>query len=629
MPYVAFWGPSLPEGEREACRLQLTRAFDKVVHPNFVGARESRWGDYFSRARHRFPDVAAAGNSDATFDRSQLRRTLLVGDVRLDNRDELAERLSLKVAGGLLGDLKIVRYAFEKWGLSFARHLYGDFSITIFDATNRQIVVARDPFGVKPAYYRCDGRGNIAIGSFVDVLIGLFGEKATVNPLAVAEYLGGVSVGYGHTFYSEIRSLVPGHTLVFGPESGPIEQRCWNPIPRVYPGRTRAEYLAAFADDLKISVRNRVRGANRVAVRLSGGLDSSSIALLCNEIRAEGSPTSFVGISATFPGLPDCDERMYSESVATRLGFPVNFVDGTLMAYPDFDAPILATPGGRSVNIGGAEEEKIFAASGIEALLCGARGDAIVQDQTIIKDLVRDNSLFSAALMVVSGAGWPIRKRRLRAMLKAGFNRALGFDDFPAPGFPPYKVPAWLGSACRNLVAQPPTSMRRLAGSLTAHAILSDLSPSVIGLAIDGSVRWALDFGVEMRFPFLDRRLLEGVLGIPLSHRIPWRRGRALQREGLARLLPDRVRRRPSKARFGAQRLMQFERSKPKFISLFEGAWESSEFVEPKGFRQDIQRHWESPAAFWDVTRCVQMYRAGCFEAWLRAVRRYNPPNDR
>jgi asparagine synthase (glutamine-hydrolysing) len=625
VPYVAFWGPSLPEGEREAYRHQLKRAFDKVVHPSFTFSKELYSGECFALVRSRVSGATAAEISGSTRGGYPSNRVFLVGDVRLDNRDELAQQLKLDVPGKSLSDLEIVRYAFEKWSLSFAEHLYGDFSVTIFDSANRQIIVARDPFGVKPAFYRCDGRGNIAIGTFVDVLVGFSGQKAKVNPLAVSEFLHGVPIGYGYTFFSEIRSLVPGHTLIFNPQSGPNERRYWNPVPRVYPGRSRTEHLEAFADDLKSSVCNRIRGANRVAVRLSGGLDSSSIALLCNDIRAEGSATSFVGISAVFPGLPDCDERIYSESVASRLGFPVNFVDGTMMEYPDFDSPLLANPGGRSVNIGGAEEGKFLEAFSGEVLLCGARGDAIVQDQAILKDLVRDDSLFSAVLMVLTGAGLQLRKRRFRVLLKACFNRVMGLDNFPAPGFPPYKVPAWLGSACQSLAAEPSPPTRRFADSLTAHSILSDLSPSVIGRAIDGSVRWALDLGVEMRFPFLDRRLLEGVLGIPLSLRIPWRRGRALQREGLARLLPDLVRRRPSKTRFGGQRLMHFERSKSKFAALFEGGWESSDFVDPRGLSQELLRHWETTPGSWDTTRCVQMYRAGCLEAWLRAVRRYNP----
>ena len=84
---------------------------------------------------------------------------MLVADLRLDNREELAGALDIDAQTlSRLSDGAMLMRAYKKWGENCAEHLLGDFAFAIWDARSRQLVLGRDHMGMRYVFY-CRGPG--------------------------------------------------------------------------------------------------------------------------------------------------------------------------------------------------------------------------------------------------------------------------------------------------------------------------------------------------------------------------------------------------------------------------------------------------------------------------------------
>ena len=80
----------------------------------------------------------------------------VVADARIDNRAEL-RAAGLDVDDGMTA-AEVIGRAYEKWSTECTARLLGDFAFVVWDAERRQLYCARDHIGVRPLYYRADGR---------------------------------------------------------------------------------------------------------------------------------------------------------------------------------------------------------------------------------------------------------------------------------------------------------------------------------------------------------------------------------------------------------------------------------------------------------------------------------------
>lgn len=163
--------------------------------------------------------------------------------------------------------------------------LRGMFAIAWWDASLRQLALARDPFGIKPLYYRELPDGSIQCGSELRALARL-SATPPLSRTALAQYLRWGAVQAPETMFEGIRCLPPGHLLVW--KNGRTEVKRWFE-PR-WPGRE-----AWIADETaqRRAVREGVLGSVAahlvsdvpVGVFLSGGLDST---IMAASMRAAG-----------------------------------------------------------------------------------------------------------------------------------------------------------------------------------------------------------------------------------------------------------------------------------------------------------------------------------------------------
>ena len=175
---------------------------------------------------------------------------------------------------------ELILDAYEKWGDDCVKHLLGDFAFAIWDDRRKRLFCARDHFGVKPFFYTHIG-DNFNFSSTLNELK----VSTELNEIAIGDYLlFGVNQDQSTTVFKDIQRLPPGHTLIV--ENNQIKiQRYWTPsLPAEIRFRDPDSYVERFLELLTLAVTDRLR-TDRVAISMSGGLDSTSLAAIASQAR--------------------------------------------------------------------------------------------------------------------------------------------------------------------------------------------------------------------------------------------------------------------------------------------------------------------------------------------------------
>src|SRR6266511_4012885 len=241
-------------------------------------------------------------------------RITVVQNGELYNYREL--RLELERAGhrfSTSGDTEVLAHLYEEHGERYAERLRGMFAVALWDSERRRLVLARDPYGIKPLYYR-EVEGELAFASELRAL-----PRGEIDLDALEAFLAFNSVPAPLTIFREVRKLPPGHVLVW--ENGRSElKRYARPAP-VAASRVRDDEEAELVEELRARLRDSVRAHLvsdvPVGVLLSGGIDSSVLAALAAEEAAEPLRTFSIGFEErSFDELADA--RLVAERYGTQ-----------------------------------------------------------------------------------------------------------------------------------------------------------------------------------------------------------------------------------------------------------------------------------------------------------------------
>jgi asparagine synthase (glutamine-hydrolysing) len=225
-------------------------------------------------------EVSAAGHQPM---RSSDGRFWMVYNGEIYNAAELTQRLlarGVQLRGR--SDAEVLLETFAMEGRDALRRLRGMYAFAIWDARNRELFCARDPFGIKPLYYTlAEGGKQLRFASERKALLGP-GEVSVIDPDALRRYLSFQYVPAPATMTPPVRSLPPGHFLV-ARLGGPVDVfRYWRPMLR--PARspspdTPERILSALRDSVTAHLRSDVP----LGAFLSGGVDSAAICALAAE----------------------------------------------------------------------------------------------------------------------------------------------------------------------------------------------------------------------------------------------------------------------------------------------------------------------------------------------------------
>ena len=479
--------------------------------------------------------------------------TVITWDGRLDNRTELVGLLQ----NGLMvssADIAIVAAAYERWGAGCFAKFLGDWALSIWDPTARSLILAKDPIGVRHLYYALD-ENQVTWSTILDPLI-LFAAKTFS---LCEEYIAGwfsLFPAAHLTPYIGIHA-VPPSSLVLIRNGTHTVSKYWDfdPDRRIH-YNTDSEYEEHFRFVFAEAVKRRLRSHNPVLAELSGGMDSSSIVCMADNIIARQSAEvpRLDTISYYDDSEPNWNERSYFTKVEERrgrTGCHINVGSAAPLHFEPMRGKFAATP-----NSGGPRPDEVsqqvaalMISQGNRVVLSGIGGDEVLGGvPTPIPELM--DLLVRARLITLAHElkTWALNKRKpwLHLFLEA----VRGFFPPALAGVPNHMRPAaWLH---RDFV-------RRYQSALTGYPSRVKVSKSLPSFqeslsTLEGlrrqlhCVALPSDPAHEIRYPYLDRDLLEFLYAVPREQLVRPGQRRSLMRRALVGIVPDELLNRRRKA---------------------------------------------------------------------------------
>lgn len=190
------------------------------------------------------------------------------------NFRELREQLQgMGYAFQTKGDTETILHGYEAWGTEVFEKLRGMFAIAIWDKRARRLVCARDIFGIKPFYYQHDGK-RLIFGSEIKAFLAHPAFRKELNREMLPQYLCFEYMNDSQTMFAGAHKLLPGHYMVF--EDGVLETTCYYRITyRIDRDKTPDEWVDIINAAFDESVSAHEIADVEIGSFLSGGIDSS------------------------------------------------------------------------------------------------------------------------------------------------------------------------------------------------------------------------------------------------------------------------------------------------------------------------------------------------------------------
>ncbi len=481
-------------------------------------------------------------------------RYVLVADARLDNRDELFDLLSVPLPERkFMPDSSLILKAYERWEEECPHHLLGDWSFALWDHHLQQLFIARDQIGAGALYYYQNAH-FIVFSSALKGVMALPGVPSQLNELAVAQLAAGQRRD-AQTFYKDVYQLPAGQWMAVNAQRT-VRQYHWRPqdIQPVTFANDQ-DYLDAFLEIYTQAVSCRLRSHGEVAVTLSGGLDSGSVASLAARQRAQ-SGERLRAISwrpadgANLEGVPTnrrADETSLIEATSRHAGnIDVSYIQHAyftpLSAIDYMLDTLLQPPFTFSAWYWFMSLLKMAQQQNIATLLTGQAGNFTVSWQgnrdSYLLGLLRSGRFGTLAHEVRL---WAQHQRRpLWCSMASQLIRPL-FAPLHRPHGREGRRFIRAEAAAPVLRTQAPYDAELMARQKQAAEPLCNLIAMFQSGKLSLSPELGRCFGVDERAPVLDKRLVAFCFGIPQRQYTRDGQEKLLLRQSMHGIMPDEV----------------------------------------------------------------------------------------
>ena len=513
----------------------------------------------------RQPMVAQAGRYTITFNGEiynyiELRQELIAKGVNFKSQT----------------DTEVLLESYHEWGISCVDRFRGQFAFAIWDQKNQTVFLARDRCGEKPLFYHFT-ESCFSFASELKGLLPLLEHRPALNPSAVDMYLHYQYVPEPLTLLEGIHKLAAGNTLLLSIADWAVEpKRYWSveQVQQVAPANMPlSDILNEVRTGLEDAVKMTLRSDVPVGIALSGGVDSSAIAVMAQK----NYPEPMHAFSVGYPGRPAYDERQQARELAESLGMIVHEVELPVESFVDFFPTlvgIMDEPIADPAAFGHYSIPRAAAEQGIKVLLSGVGGDEVFWGYPYVTQAVLLNQFAVKHPSVGWLASWlnhpttqaflikvahyprahPLIRRSAETLQHLGDHRnpadQLLFYQLHPEFNAPFKLKAKIyGPAMQSLSpANPfiPMAIGRREHDKIPAAIIHLLFETwLVSNCLSLGDRVSMGAGVETRMPFLDVRLIERVMSLRANNPDHQLGQKVWLRLALKGIVPDEVLTRP------------------------------------------------------------------------------------
>lgn len=452
-------------------------------------------------------------------------------------------------------DAEVILHLYEEEGIGCLRQLRGMFAFALLDKVQGQVFIVRDRMGEKPLYLH-ETADSIYFSSEMKSLLSAGCIPFDLDPAAVNDYFHYQYVPEPKTPLKAVRKLPRGHYLEIGLADWRLEERKYWDMEAAAP--VEGEPTELVHNELDRICELLIRADVPVGVALSGGLDSSAIAVLA----AKKYPGTMHAFSVGYPGRPANDERNDAKALADLLDMPFHEIElETADLVNHFekmnfqrDDPIADISG-----FGYYSVNKTAREHGVPVLLQGQGGDEVLWGYQWVKDAAE-----ATASLTSCGDRRPSFSRFVKTSLKNLFGwraeappQRNGYRPIFHELAPDFSMAL---ADVRNYYTEP---FMQALGEASAYDLFTFDKPwshsdilitrlicdtYLLGNGIAQGDRLSMANSVELRLPFVDYKLVELVIGLRKAHQDdpdylrfpkPWLRG------AMKGILPDFIIERP------------------------------------------------------------------------------------
>lgn len=477
---------------------------------------------------------------------------MVVMDGRLDNHKELCELLGIREPE--MADSQIVLKAFLRWGEECFAKFVGDWALAIWAHKDRSLCLARDHAGTRTLYFE-EKNDHLLWATFLETFFLQDGPRS-LDETFTACYLACQPIG-DRTPYRGIRAVPPAHYVIVD-KRGVRQRAYWAAIGTgTISYATDAEYEEHFLALFRQSVERRTSHGAPTLVHLSGGMDSTSILCMADEIEREKSSANALlvdTLSYFDPSEPHWNEQPFIsvvESHRNKTGthLELSLSSRTFVAPPASTATYLL-PGLDSSSF--SWEQRVFDVArqkGARVFITGNGGDEVLGGvPTSLPELADYLVSGQIGLFFTQATRWCLANRSaMVSMAKATVDHLVTL--YGRTQFDRDSVPSWIESdqhirllerserrsGSRILKRTRPSRIENQRTWLRVLECLPHLQPGV-------TVRY------EYRYPYLDRNLVEFLFSIPREQLVRPGRRRSLMRRALRGIVPSEILERKRKA---------------------------------------------------------------------------------
>jgi asparagine synthase (glutamine-hydrolysing) len=461
-------------------------------------------------------------------------------------------------------DTEVLPHLYEEYGKGMVHHLNGMFAFALWDSRRRRLVIARDYFGEKPLYWGVFDN-TLIFASEPKALLAHQAVTPALNVQALRQYLSFDYVPAPLSIYQGINKLPAAHMLTL--ENGKIETAAYwrmsyqtkEPVPSEEEAAARLEEL--LADSVKMRLVSDVP----LGVLLSGGVDSSAVTALAVRASSEAVKTFSISFAES-----SFDESSYARGVAKFLGtdhheerlsanLAANLVGdiGSWMDEPFSDSSLVPTyllcrftRKHVTVALGGDGGDELFAGypmywahrlAEMYERVPGLAKKAVIEPLVRLLPVKTKNLSFDyKALRFITGAKYdPVTRHHVwfGSFTPEEHEQLLTPDALQASDGDVYREARHMFAEC-----DADDIVERMQNLDTRLYLAEDILTKVD--------RASMAVSLEVRAPFLDRRVAEYAASLPAQYKLRGRKTKYILKRAVADLLPPFVTRR-SKKGFG------------------------------------------------------------------------------